>query len=159
MNINYFKEQLLKEKAELSAMVHDMELNSNSQNSSGDLSSYDNHPADMGTEVYMDEMQNSLKNREVDRLYNINHALDKIQNNTYGICDECGSKIEEERLDIIPESATCSKCANTVHPVAQNYNSIEKTDMFKGENFYSDTIERLSEVNHANTEEDLDNDY
>ncbi len=44
------------------------------------------------------------------KLQNINLALDKIKNNTYGKCEDCGKEINEERLELIPEARKCSDC-------------------------------------------------
>jgi len=49
-----------------------------------------------------------------ERLANINKALEKIENHNYGICEVCGEKIEEERLDINPAAPTCTICMNKV---------------------------------------------
>lgn len=45
-----------------------------------------------------------------DRLGEINIALGKIQEGKYGICEKCGMEIEEEILDIDPESRFCKSC-------------------------------------------------
>jgi RNA polymerase-binding transcription factor DksA len=44
------------------------------------------------------------------KLRNIKSALEKIKNGTYGICEKCGKKIDEERLLACPEAKTCLKC-------------------------------------------------
>jgi DnaK suppressor protein len=44
------------------------------------------------------------------RLKNVNSALEKIENNTYGICEKCGKEIDEERLHACPEARICIKC-------------------------------------------------
>lgn len=44
------------------------------------------------------------------KLKNINNALEKIKNNTYGMCEKCHKEIEIERLKIIPEAGTCNNC-------------------------------------------------
>ena len=41
------------------------------------------------------------------RLQNINKALEKIENNAYGMCEVCGGTIEEDRLEANPSAATC----------------------------------------------------
>jgi RNA polymerase-binding transcription factor DksA len=48
----------------------------------------------------------ALKNR----LSEIDIALGKIQNSTYGICEKCGKSIEHEILTIDPESRFCKAC-------------------------------------------------
>ena len=44
------------------------------------------------------------------RLKDINSALDKTKNNTYGLCEKCKRKIEPRRLEIVPEARLCLKC-------------------------------------------------
>jgi len=43
------------------------------------------------------------------KLRDVNSALEKMENGTYGICEKCGKKIEEERLLVCPEAKTCLK--------------------------------------------------
>jgi len=45
-------------------------------------------------------------------LLNINNALKRIQNGTYGICEICKKEIQEERLEANPSTTICSKCVN-----------------------------------------------
>ncbi|HUC88851.1 MAG TPA: TraR/DksA C4-type zinc finger protein [Candidatus Paceibacterota bacterium] len=44
------------------------------------------------------------------RLEDINHALGSIEDGTYGICEICGKKIEEDRLEVNPAARTCKEC-------------------------------------------------
>lgn len=44
------------------------------------------------------------------KLKNINNALKRIENNNYGICQNCRQEIDTERLKAIPEAETCLKC-------------------------------------------------
>ena len=43
------------------------------------------------------------------KLKDVNNALDKIKNKTYGICENCGKQIETERLKAAPEARFCMK--------------------------------------------------
>ncbi len=52
----------------------------------------------------------SIKKLQDTRLEAINRALEKIKNGTYGSCEQCGKPIEEEVLNIDPESALCKGC-------------------------------------------------
>jgi DnaK suppressor protein len=38
-------------------------------------------------------------------------ALERLEAGTYGICDDCGAPIDEERLRLLPDAATCRHCA------------------------------------------------
>lgn len=44
------------------------------------------------------------------KLKDVNMALEKIENGTYGICENCGKKIDKKRLLACPEAKTCLKC-------------------------------------------------
>ena len=44
------------------------------------------------------------------KLADVNLALDKIANNTYGKCDNCNKDISPERLDALPEARFCYDC-------------------------------------------------
>jgi DnaK suppressor protein len=44
------------------------------------------------------------------RLKDINLAIERIENNTYGNCLKCGNKIDEKKLKLYPETKFCNKC-------------------------------------------------
>lgn len=44
------------------------------------------------------------------KLKDVDVALEKIKDGTYGVCEKCGKKITEERLLACPEARTCLKC-------------------------------------------------
>ncbi len=44
------------------------------------------------------------------RLKDINKALEKIENNKYGICEKCDKEIDEKRLQVCPEAKFCMSC-------------------------------------------------
>lgn len=73
----------------------------------GDLSSYDNHPADEATELYEREKDIALNEHIEEELNDINRALKAIENGTYGKCQVCGIEIPIDRLDAIPTTTTC----------------------------------------------------
>lgn len=49
------------------------------------------------------------------RLRRIKSALGKMQNKTYGICENCGKGIEEKLLEVDPESRYCKACKQKLH--------------------------------------------
>lgn len=51
------------------------------------------------------------RRRQQKRLAAVQRALDRIAKGTYGRCVRCGEAIPEGRLEIMPESAHCVKCA------------------------------------------------
>lgn len=77
-----------------------------SSQSSGELSQYDNHPADSGTAVYEREKDMALRRQVEEELTDVNEALQKMAQGTYGICEETGKPIPIERLRAIPTAKT-----------------------------------------------------
>lgn len=80
----------------------------------GELSSYDNHPGDMATELYEREKDATLENHATTKLEKINEALHAIEEGTYGLCETCSEPIPYERLEIIPEASTCVEHASEI---------------------------------------------
>ncbi|MRG85627.1 yteA family sporulation protein [Salinibacillus xinjiangensis] len=73
----------------------------------GELSSYDNHPGDEGSELYEREKDIALNEHVEDELKEINHALKAIEEGTYGKCQVCGKEIPVERLEALPTTTYC----------------------------------------------------
>jgi RNA polymerase-binding transcription factor DksA len=77
----------------------------------GDLSSAPMHMGDVGTEVYLQEMNAALLEHEGLVTREIRDALIRIENATYGVCGNCGKAIPEKRLEVVPYARYCIKCA------------------------------------------------
>ena len=60
------------------------------------------------------ELKLKLANRDLSLLMEIERALKKFKMKKYGLCERCGGKIEEERLDLIPWTRYCVKCVKKV---------------------------------------------
>lgn len=53
----------------------------------------------------------------------VQEALGRLEDSTFGLCDACGEAIAEERLDAIPYTRYCASCAERLEPlIAANYN-------------------------------------
>ncbi len=70
-------------------------------------SGYGNHEAESGTELYEQERNLALERNLQEQLAEVEHALDKVAQGTYGICDVCGKDINPERLQAMPQAALC----------------------------------------------------
>ena len=57
------------------------------------------------------ELANQLSFRDNNKITQINDALHKIEDNTYGLCEDCGDDIPEKRLMANPHFLTCVTCA------------------------------------------------
>ncbi|WP_377891268.1 TraR/DksA C4-type zinc finger protein [Alkalihalobacillus sp. R86527] len=77
------------------------------QQSTGELSNYDNHPGDTGTELFEREKDLSLDEHLKQEKAELNRALQRINQGKYGVCEECGREIAFERLEAMPTAVTC----------------------------------------------------
>lgn len=75
-----------------------------------ELSAYDNHPADLGSETY--ERGKDLGLRDAKRLVyqQIKDALEKMDRGRYGFCVMCGKEIPPARLKALPYAESCVAC-------------------------------------------------
>ncbi|MBR3121032.1 hypothetical protein [Oceanobacillus profundus] len=99
--LSYFKEQLLQLKKETEEEIK-AENNTGPNESVGELANYDNHPADMGTEQFEQQLDAGFDLMLRDRLQEINDALRRIKDGTYGISEKSGKPIPVERLEAMP---------------------------------------------------------
>jgi DnaK suppressor protein len=60
------------------------------------------------------ELDMILTDREKQKLKQIEDALDRIEENTYGLCEECGVKIPRARLKVVPFAKYCVECKETI---------------------------------------------
>ncbi len=71
----------------------------------GDLSI--DHIADSATETYLRELDEGLEETATHVLVEIDAALARIEDGTYGRCSACGGWINEERLEAVPYATLC----------------------------------------------------
>lgn len=112
-----YKEQLLVLRARLRGDVSqmaDMALKKNRGERGSDSSSMPIHMADLGSDNFEQEFTLSLMENEEDTLSAIESALERIEDGTYGECEECGGKIPKARLNALPHASMCVKCAEAV---------------------------------------------
>ena len=72
-----------------------------------ELSSFDQHPGDSGTETFEMEKNVSLLEQVDDELLEIEAAIQRVERGTYGTCQACGRPIGDERLDALPATRFC----------------------------------------------------
>ena len=100
----------IKKEREKSLNNDHLGLGESIRDNASELSSYDNHPGDLGTETFEAEKNFSFRNNDKFIIAEVDEALRKIKNGTYGLCEHCGKEITEERLDIIPYTRLCISC-------------------------------------------------
>ena len=72
-----------------------------------ELTSFDQHQADVGTETFEREKDLSILERIEAELNDVEHALRRLDEGTYGTCEACGKPIGEERLEAMPATRFC----------------------------------------------------
>ena len=97
-------------RGDVSAMA-DAALNKTRSEASGDLSSMPIHMADVGSDNFEQEFTLSLMENDEESLNQIEAALERIEEGVYGVCLECEAKIPKTRLNAIPYTPHCVKCA------------------------------------------------
>ena len=85
-------------------------LRKNRQTASGDLSNMPIHMADLGSDNYEQEFALDLIQNEELTLREIDEAIRRIDEGTYGICENCSKKIPLARLKAKPHAKYCIKC-------------------------------------------------
>lgn len=108
--IQALRRRLLKERSELEDRVHGnghFGLISSFRDSTGDLSTNDNHPADEGTEMFERSKDIALLEKEAFRLERVEDALARMDTGEYGHCAACGKFIPIERLEALPTAIYC----------------------------------------------------
>jgi YteA family regulatory protein len=111
--INSLKDALAKRQSEIKHTIEIMKENKTAEQdkySPTELSNYDNHPADMGTEVFQVQFNNALRVHEEHELKDIDDALKRIDDGSYGKCAFCGIDIAIERLNALPSARLCIDC-------------------------------------------------
>lgn len=76
-----------------------------------ELSLYDQHPADIGSEVFEREKDAGLLEVYELELEKVRDALERYEEGKYGICEWCGEHIEPARLDRLISTTLCASCA------------------------------------------------
>ena len=118
---NHLKATLVERQNELIPQIKDHYGLENAQRqTTGELSNYDNHPGDLGTETYERGKDLALNEHAERELEDINRALHAIEEGSYGICVECGEDIPYERLEAVPATDRCIEHAsNTLYESAR----------------------------------------
>lgn len=99
--LEHFKGKLLDMKSDVEEQL-DQDKRQGPNDAAKELADFDNHPADMGTEQFEQERDAGLKQNKKEHLQNINEALERIENGTYGVSEVSGKPIPEERLEAEP---------------------------------------------------------
>jgi RNA polymerase-binding protein DksA len=107
-----FREMLLEERERARGAIENLhsENPGSLEEESGEESSFDNHMGDIATVTFDREMDYTLEDNEEAKLAAIEAALERIEQGTYGLCQNCGNPIAEERLEALPYAELCIDC-------------------------------------------------
>ncbi|VEF47140.1 TraR/DksA family transcriptional regulator [Bacillus freudenreichii] len=170
--LNKLKEMLIEEKHNLQGTIdaEDGILEHETEKESTELSSYDNHPADLGTELYEREKDMALSVHEEDQLGKVEAALSLMENGTYGQCKVCGKDIPYDRLEAIPYTTTCmehtlEQSIPDDRPNEEDYlkpaydNSFAGRHKEEGIRDYHDSFQEVAKYGTSETPSDFEGDY
>ena len=111
MDTDLARQRLADERARLDGVrsTFDVEglADESESDSLGELSSYDQHQADVGTETFEREKDLSILEQVEAELADVEHALRRLDDGTYGTCEVCGTAIPDERLEAMPAARLC----------------------------------------------------
>ena len=103
--LTYFKKKLLEEKQKVLEEMGNLQNNNLMQSisdQSGEVSRYSYHLGDTASLSYGREFSMGLAERQQKYLEQVDEALERIENSTYGICKVTGEIIPKERLEAVP---------------------------------------------------------
>jgi DnaK suppressor protein len=108
MNTDAARKRLTEERDRLNATLENLETDLEAQKESlSELSSYDQHPGDIGTETFEREKDLSIAESVRASLSDVEDALQRLEDGTYGTCEVCGEPIGDARLEALPAARFC----------------------------------------------------
>ncbi len=111
--LKVYRELLLKQKERIvDGIKHIAEdtLKKSQKDAAGDMSGYTLHMADVATDSYDREFSLGLASNDREILFQINDALKKVEDGSYGACQQCAKPIARTRLKALPFARLCLKC-------------------------------------------------
>jgi DnaK suppressor protein len=111
MDLEALKQALVDERERLSEEIAGLDADlSESLEDSSEESPYDQHMAETAGVTLDREIDLTLEENARTRIGQIDRALRKLDNGSFGTCDKCGQPIGEERLKVAPFAALCIDC-------------------------------------------------
>jgi RNA polymerase-binding transcription factor DksA len=107
MDMTAARERLEKEKSRIGALIGNMAEDNDEGAGSDELATVDQHPADAGSETFEREKDMAILSNLEDQIVEIEKALARVDEGTYGTCEACGKPIGDERLEVVPTARYC----------------------------------------------------
>ena len=110
--VKQFRQLLITERAKLAEEIKTIarEAATSPRDASGDLSAYTVHMADMAADTYDRELSMNLVSSEQEILYQIDDALKRLDDGSFGVCQQCSQSIAMSRLKAVPYASLCITC-------------------------------------------------
>ena len=105
-DVQRYKKRLEEQKDQI---THSLQTSTKEVKKPDEATGYSQHQADQGTDDFDRRISLEVTSHEFQLLRQIERALEKIQEGTYGICDISGDKIPPARLDAMPYATTTVK--------------------------------------------------
>lgn len=164
------KQMLLEQKHEIEKQTKDQLEQGSLRDSVDELSTVDNHPADLATELFEREKDMAIRTHQNDELEKVETALKKMDEGTYGVCEVCKTDIPYDRLVAIPSTTFCiehseAKSVPTDRPVEEQVilppvdNSFSGRDDKDDIHDYEDTFQIVAKYGTSETPSDFEGDF
>jgi DnaK suppressor protein len=124
LNTRRHQERLLQLRNDLRARLErtrQFGLGDSMRDQLGELSLADNHPADVGDELFERSKDLALRDSIMIRLQEVDRALAAMDQGRYGICESCGKPIPPERLEAYPQATRCVACKQAEEAVTPHH--------------------------------------
>ncbi len=107
-----FRQLLIADRAKLVDEIKSIaqDTSKSPREASGDLSGYTIHMADMAADTYERELSMNIVSSEQEILYQIDDALKRLEEGSYGVCQQCNQPIAMSRLKAVPYASMCINC-------------------------------------------------
>jgi RNA polymerase-binding transcription factor DksA len=110
MDADHARQLIETERERLEGLVREREvegIGQSERDQTSELSTLDQHQGDVGTETFEREKDFSLLEQLEAEIGDLDAALRKIDEGTYGMCEICNRAIDPERLEAMPGTRTC----------------------------------------------------
>ncbi len=110
--LNVFRKLLLTQKINLAGGIQQIAkgASQSQRDTAGDISTYTYHMADVASDTYDRELSLNIASTEQKVLYQIEEALKRVEDASYGRCLDCNKVIPQTRLRAVPYAALCIVC-------------------------------------------------
>jgi len=118
MRVARARQRLRRRRQELVSQLESLKggLVPGARESTQELSLSDNHPADLGSETYEREKDLGLHRLVKQQVFEVDLALHRLDQGSYGRCEGCGGLIPDARLEVLPEARRCTFCQAAARP-------------------------------------------